>query len=211
MPGPPHVLVHELHLPSALTTQSTGHGTLLHERLRCRSLPGHAIPPCDARRMMWREQVVLPPPHERVQGVQPPGALTTQSEGHGTPAVHEAFCVSAGQALPPWSIGISTVRERRREWCTSSPHEAGQALQLPHGPVEQSEGHALLAQNSSADRPPESGHSFPPFSGCARIRLKHFLKPSPQLRPHGSQLLKLDSKQSTEAHGRVLHVRVTNI
>jgi hypothetical protein len=123
------------------------------------------MPPWDATLMTWREQVVFPPPQERVQGVQPPGRLTTQSDGHGAPAEQGAACVNEGHALPPWSKGTSRARERLRECCALSPHEAGQLLQLPQSPAVQSCGHGLLVQKSCADNPAESGQGFPPCLG----------------------------------------------
>ena len=86
-------LLHALHAPHALTTQSTGHGALVRVSVSVNT--GQAVPPFDAgvTTVLVLVLVASAPQASVLHALHSPHALTTQSTGHGV--VLQA-CVDAG-------------------------------------------------------------------------------------------------------------------
>jgi len=106
---PPHDAVHGVQVRlHALTTQSTGHGCVLHACVSCNDV-GHAAPPLAACCVMVRLCVCTPPPHVAEHALHALHSDTPQSTGQA--CVLQA-CVwdKDGHATPPFADERMTVR-----------------------------------------------------------------------------------------------------
>jgi hypothetical protein len=105
----PHCTEHGDHTVQLLTTQSTGHGDVLH---RCTStVPLQAAPPLAAGVSTVRVRFQKPPPQVALHDENAVQLDMTQSCGHGW-VLHGWNAVSAGHAMPPFLGVVMIVRVR---------------------------------------------------------------------------------------------------
>jgi hypothetical protein len=76
---PPHVALHEFHVLHMDTSQSMGHGEVLHSCVCDKA--GHETPPKALVVVMSRNWVLVPPPQRAVQAPNSLKSPTTQSTG----------------------------------------------------------------------------------------------------------------------------------
>ena len=132
---PPHVAVHKSNALHAVTTQFTGHGSVLHTADWCVSgqeCPGVAL-------MSERVLSCVPPPHVLLQSVNSPHAPYTQlgaAAGGGHSSVSQVWdwLTSVGHAVPPVAAGVTTERDRV---CVPPPHVTVQSEKEPQADISQ--------------------------------------------------------------------------
>jgi len=142
------------------SSQSTGHGSMLHGTFFSRLL-GHAAAPCAAAVVIVRTISCSPPPQLREHSPCSSQALTTQSTGQGVSS-QSIFSISApSQTLPPnWA---RTARSRVR-WVSPMPQAALQEPQTFQSSQTQSMGQSRSWQTWASRSTPSA--SLPP---CATI------------------------------------------
>jgi hypothetical protein len=106
---PPQISEHGPKAPQLDTTQSTGHGLLLHAIVSLDS--GHAAPPNWGAVTTVRDRDCKPPPHVALQLPQVPQTDITQSIGQFW-ALQAADSLNVPHSAPPFCAGVTTVRLR---------------------------------------------------------------------------------------------------
>ena len=149
-----------LHLPKLLhgpSTQATGHGPVVHAfESETTSSSSQPFPPNAADTFLTRVRICLPGPHSAVQLPYAVHAPISQSTGHGS-ALHDAFLVSAGQALP-LKAGLMVML--RNISIVPPPHSLSHSLSR-HIETLQSTGHFCTLHLTISSR---TGQVLPPFS-----------------------------------------------
>jgi hypothetical protein len=162
---PPHETEHALHVLHTLTTQSCGHGCVLHA---VASLSGGQSA---ALVTIVRERDCVPPPHDTVHGDHADHCVT---EHVHTPKLHACVSLSASHAAPLLAGATTTLRVRRE---SPGPHICEQAPHVVHALSWQSIGHAAGAHASLSL---SGGHEAPLHCAsvvtvrvCVRVPLPH--------------------------------------
>jgi hypothetical protein len=89
-------------------------------------------------------RLVVPPPHDLLQGVHTLHFVTVQWTGQILYLLHSMFCTVGGQAFPPYLAWFFTLRVLFHVPAMSASigaHEMVHSDQLPHLVISQSLGH----------------------------------------------------------------------
>jgi len=167
---PPHVAEHASKSPNSLTTQSTGHGSVLHDSVSTRA--PHVSPPGVGVTTIERDRDRVPPPHAAEQSENSPKGLNSQSIPHAK-VLHGRASESAGQAAPPFAG--STTMVRVRDWVPPS-QAAEHSPKGPNALTTQSVGHAGPLHEIDSTN---AGHAAPPCAGWARMVRVRVCVPAP--------------------------------
>jgi len=162
------------------TSQSTGHGSVLHACTCSTDCPSHDWPPKLAC-VMVRVRVWLPTPQLLVHDPHEPQAVTLQSMGQSE-LEHWRLIAVAGHTLPPcWASAVTL----RTHLVMPSPHDCGHAKQSQVETV-QSTGQTAGAHARVSVVAPQA---WPP--ACARATMLRWrvCVPPPQVAEQGLQLL----------------------
>ena len=171
----------------AETVQSMGHGASWQARTR--DMPRHFAPPKSGARRILLEPACTPPPHDRVQGLHPTNAETTQSTGHGI-AGHFPVAISCGHAAPP-RVALRT--RLRYRFLVPPPHECEQGNHVPHALTMQSTGQLRALQVLDSRNAPQ----LFPKNSAGRIACRtRVWRPPPHFSEQCVHTEKLDTLQS---------------
>jgi hypothetical protein len=187
-----HIAVQSVHLPHAVTEQSTGHAIVPHSTLSV--VLGHAMPPAEVGTAVARVRCRAPVPQVAEHGPQTSQTPTEQSTGH----VEVAQAIvpdNAGHVEPPSLAAVSTNRDRRVSPLLQLAEQVVHELQTP---TAQSTGHAILLHSVFST---VEGHAAPrPACGCATLRVREVV-PESQLREHTLHLAHTLTTQSADCKG----------
>ena len=191
-----HDFVHVDHAPNAESTQSTRHGTELHERWS--DSVAHATPPNAAGVVIARILDCWPLPQLRLQVDHSFHSESTQSIAQAN-SLHGTVCMSSdGHGVP--SIEGEPWITRMRECC---PPPQG-AVHVPHGfqlVTSQSTGQGCALQLPASL---SAGHAVPPKSGAVTISRLLVHMPSPHDNEQADHSCHGDTSQCT-MQPRLLH------
>ena len=186
---PPHVFVHVLLFSQFVISQSSGaHALLLQPAVRS-SPAGHFMPPLDGEVTTLRVLACCPPPQVLEHSPLFSHSEILQSTGQSS-SLQSSVSVKAGQALPPCTAAVVTVRVLDR---VPPPHVT---LQLPfvHLLVIQSTGHFASLHPVVRTR---ALHALPPFRAATRIVRVSLRWPPPQVVEHVAMIFHGDISQWT--------------
>jgi hypothetical protein len=179
---PPHVTEHVDHIDQLLTTQSSGHGCVLHAKA---SLSGGQS---EALVTMVRVRDCVPPPHDTVHGDHADHCVTEHVQ---TPRLHDVVSLSASHAVPPLAGGTTTLRVRRDSpgphICEHAPHEV-------HALSWQLTGHAAGEHASLS----ESGGHEAPLHCASVVTVRVCVRvPEPHVTEHDDHVAQLLTTHDT--------------
>ena len=185
----PHDLLQGPHADQSVTWQSTGQRPSLH--FRCCVFAAQAAPPfCAGVEVATR--VCVPTPHETLHAVvDHAGHVSWQSLGHAC-VLHERFCSSDGQILPPHCAARVSVRLRV---CTPLPHDALHSDQSPNSPIWQSIAQAVGLHDDVSTRSP--AHESPPCDSWRAMPRERDVLPPPHEAEQALQVLQAPNAQLT--------------
>jgi hypothetical protein len=191
---PPHIAEQADQSLQALTMQLTGvgHAWVLQAWLSLKA--GQAVPPPEGWVTTVRVRVWVPPPQVSLQVDQSLQALTAQLTGTTHAWVLQSWLsVRAGQAMPPFDAGVTTVRVR----CWVPPpqvfEQTDQSLQALTA-QSTGGGHAWVLQACMSLR---AGQAAPPLAaGVMTTRVRPWVPP-PQVFEQTDQSVQGPTTQST--------------
>ena len=172
---PPHAAEQPLQMPHSPSTQSMGHGAMLHSRLS--SMVGHALPLHACGCKMVRVRPCTPVlPHVRLQASQTDHADTRQSllfsgSAHATHAsvLHASLSTMWGHGAPPCNGTCCTCRMCVR---MPPPHSTVHALHDAHSATTHSTGQVCMLQLVVSVRAASDGQLPPCCAGARTARVR---------------------------------------